>query len=184
MIYEGTNGIQAMDLLGRKLGMNKGKPVMDLFSEIQKTIAKAKGTHGLEKLAENVEKSLNKLGEVAMHIGATAMSPKVLTAFAFAYPFLEASGDVIMAWMLLWRAVIAAPKLEKIIGSTGLEEGINYLERRAKIEKDKNAAFYEGQVKSAEFFINAMLPVTFGKMKAILESSNAAIEIPEVSFGG
>jgi len=184
MLYEGTNGIQAMDLLGRKLGMNKGKLVMDLFSEIQKTIAAAKGIHGLEKLAANVEKSLNKLGEVAMHIGATAMSPKVLTAFAFAYPFLEASGDVIMAWMLLWRAVIAAPKLEKLVGSTGLEEGINYLERRAKIEKDRNAAFYEGQIKSAEFFINVMLPVTFGKMKAILESSSAAVEIPEVSFGG
>jgi hypothetical protein len=89
-----------------------------------------------------------------------------------------------MAWMLLWRAVIAAPKLEKLIGSTGLEEGINYLERRAKIEKDRNAAFYEGQIKSAEFFINVMLPVTFGKMKAILESSSAAVEIPEVSFGG
>ena len=42
MIYEGTNGIQAMDLLGRKLGMNKGKPIMDLMVEIQKTIARAK----------------------------------------------------------------------------------------------------------------------------------------------
>jgi hypothetical protein len=42
MIYEGTNGIQAMDLLGRKLGMNKGKPIMDLMVEIQKTIAQAK----------------------------------------------------------------------------------------------------------------------------------------------
>ena len=39
MIYEGTNGIQAMDLLGRKLGLNKGKPVMDLLGEIQKSIA-------------------------------------------------------------------------------------------------------------------------------------------------
>ena len=34
MIYEGTNGIQAMDLLGRKLAMKKGKLVMDLFGEI------------------------------------------------------------------------------------------------------------------------------------------------------
>jgi alkylation response protein AidB-like acyl-CoA dehydrogenase len=42
MIYEGTNGIQAMDLLGRKLGMKKGKPIMDLLGEIQKTIGDAK----------------------------------------------------------------------------------------------------------------------------------------------
>ena len=34
-IYEGTNGIQAMDLLGRRLGMNNGKPIMDLMGEIQ-----------------------------------------------------------------------------------------------------------------------------------------------------
>jgi hypothetical protein len=184
MIYEGTNGIQAMDLLGRKLGMNKGKAVMDLFSEIQKTIAAARGIHGVEDFAAKLEKSLNKLGEVAMHIGASAMSPKVLTAFSFAYPFMEVCGDIVMAWMLLWRASVAAPKLEKLVGSVRHEEGINYLERRAKIEKDKNAAFYEGQLRSAEFFINTVLPVTFGKMKAILDSNGAAIEIPEVSFGG
>jgi alkylation response protein AidB-like acyl-CoA dehydrogenase len=41
MIYEGTNGIQAMDLLGRKLGMNKGKPIMDLMGEMQKTMGAA-----------------------------------------------------------------------------------------------------------------------------------------------
>ncbi|NNL41545.1 MAG: acyl-CoA dehydrogenase, partial [Desulfobacterales bacterium] len=39
MIYEGTNGIQAMDLLGRKLGLNNGKPIMDLLGEMQHTIA-------------------------------------------------------------------------------------------------------------------------------------------------
>jgi len=184
MIYEGTNGIQAMDLLGRKLGMHKGKAVMDLFSEIQKTIATARGIHGVEDFAAKLEKTVNKLAEVAMHIGSSAMSPKVLTAFSFAYPFMEVCGDVIMAWMLLWRASVAAPKLEKIVGSVRLEEGINYLERRAKIEKDKNAAFYEGQLKSAEFFINTVLPVTYGKMISIMDSNGSAIEIPEVSFGG
>jgi alkylation response protein AidB-like acyl-CoA dehydrogenase len=113
MIYEGTNGIQAMDLLGRKLGMNKGKPIMDLMVEIQKTIAQAKEIDSLKAYAAKLEKALNRLGEVAMHLGATAMSPKVMSAFAFAHPFMDASGDVVMAWMLLWRGVIAATKLEK-----------------------------------------------------------------------
>jgi hypothetical protein len=49
-IYEGTNGIQAMDLLGRKLGMKKGKPFMDLLGEMNKTIATAKGIKGLEDM--------------------------------------------------------------------------------------------------------------------------------------
>ena len=165
MIYEGTNGIQAMDLLGRKLGMNQGKPVMDLMGEIQKTLAVAKEIDATKALAAEVEKILNKLGEVAMHMGATAMSEKVLNAFAFAHPFLEATGDVIMAWMLLWRAVTAARKL-------------------ADGAKKKDIAFYEGQIKSMEYFAYSVLPITFGKMKAILNTNGAAVDIAEDAFGG
>jgi alkylation response protein AidB-like acyl-CoA dehydrogenase len=178
MIYEGTNGIQAMDLLGRKLGMKKGKPVMDLFGEMQKTIAAAKGIAGIEAYAAKVEAAVNKLGEVAMHIGATAMSPQVMTAFAHAHPFMEVAGDVVMAWMLLWRATVAAPLLEKLSG------GFDPEARKSAAEKNKNAAFYEGQIRSAEFFIQSVLPITYGKMKSIMGSCSAAVEIPEVSFGG
>jgi len=178
LIYEGTNGIQAMDLLGRKLGMKNGKPVMDLFGEIQKTIAAAKEIEALQDLTARVEKSVNKLGEVALHLGATAMSPDALKAFSFAHPFMEAAGDVIMAWMLLWRAVVAAPKLEKIVGSLEPEARIE------KAKKDKNAAFYEGQLKSAEFFAATILPQTIGKFKAIADTCGAAIDIPDASFGG
>jgi len=177
MIYEGTNGIQAMDLLGRKLGMKKGKPIMDLLSEIQKTIAAAKAIPGLQDYAVQVEKAVNKLGEVAMHLGATAMSPKVMSAFAFAHPFLDVTGDVIMAWMLLWRAVISATQMEKLAGSLEPEA------RTRAVEKNKNAAFYEGQIRSAEFFIYSILPATWGKMKAITTTNSAAIDIPDASFG-
>ena len=163
MIYEGTNGIQAMDLLGRKLGMNKGKPFMDLLGEMQKTIAIAKGISGLEDFTAKVEEAVNKLGEVGLHLGMTAFSEKVLNAFAFAYPFMEVTGDVVLSWMLLWRATIAAQKLE--IGA-----------------KKKDVAFYEGQLKSAEFFLNSILPITLGKMKTILTTNGAAVEISEDSF--
>jgi hypothetical protein len=165
LIYEGTNGIQAMDLLGRKLGMNKGKPIMDLMGEIQQIIAQAKAIDSLKEFASRLEKALNRLGEVAMHLGATAMSPKVMNAFAFAHPFLEASGDVIMAWMLLWRGVIAAGQLEK--GA-----------------KKKDQAFYEGQIKSVQYFTQAVLPITMGKMDAIMTTSSAAVDISEDAFGG
>ena len=165
MIYEGTNGIQAMDLLGRKLGLNQGKPIMDLLGEIQKTLAEAKKMERLQGDAKRVEKAVNRLGEVALHLGQTAMSPKVLHAFAYAHPFLDVSGDVVLAWLHLWRATVAA---------TALEKGA----------KKKDAAFYEGQLKSAEFFIHTILPVTNGKMKAILETNGAIVDIPEAAFGG
>jgi alkylation response protein AidB-like acyl-CoA dehydrogenase len=165
MLYEGTNGIQAMDLLGRKLGLNKGKPVMDLLGKIQETIAMAMDTRGLEDFAGKLEAAVNKLGEVALHMGTMAMSPKVLSAFAYAHPFMEVCGDVVMAWMLLWRAAVAARKLETN-------------------PKKKDAVFYEGQIKSAEFFIYSILPITYGKMKAILTFNGAVVEIAEDSFGG
>jgi hypothetical protein len=164
-IYEGTNGIQAMDLLGRKLGLNKGKPIMDLMGEIQNTIATARTHAKVEAYAGKVEAALNKLGEVALHLGKTAMSSEVMTAFAHAYPFMEVSGDVVMSWLLLWRATIAAEKLEN--GA-----------------KKKDAAFYEGQLKSAEFFVHCVLPVTLGKMDAILATNSAVVDIAEDSFGG
>jgi len=165
MIYEGTNGIQAMDLLGRKLGMNQGKPVMDLMGEVQKTIAEAKAFEETTLFAVEVERALNKLGEVAMHLGAAAMSPKVLHAFSHASQFMEITGDVTMAWMLLWRAVISVKKLEA--GA-----------------KKKDIAYYEGQIKTVDFFVNAILPVTFGKMEVVLKTCGAAIDIADESFGG
>ncbi len=165
-IFEGTNGIQAMDLLGRKLGMNKGKPIMDLLAEIQQTIAAAKSISNLADMANKVEAAVNKLGEVALHMGQTGMSPDTrMNAFAHAYNFMEVSGDVIFAWLLLWRASIAAQNLEN---------------GAAK----KDVAFYEGQLKSAEFFVHSILPVSLGKMDVILTASNAAVDISEDAFGG
>jgi hypothetical protein len=161
MIYEGTNGIQAMDLLGRKLGMKKGKPMMDLLTEIQKITGEAKKNDALKDLGDELEAVVAKYGETAMHMGKTAMSPDVMSAFAFAHPFLEVSGDVIMAWLLLWRAIVASKKV-------------------AEAKKDR--AFYIGQIKSAEFFIESVLPITLGKMNSILKTSHAVVEIPEESF--
>jgi alkylation response protein AidB-like acyl-CoA dehydrogenase len=166
LIYEGTNGIQAMDLLGRKLGMNKGKPIMDLLGEVQQTIASAKSIPSLEPLAAKVEAAVNKLGEVALHIGQKGMSPDTrMMAFAHACSFMEVFGDVVFAWLLLWRARIAAQNLEN--GA-----------------RKKDAAFYEGQIKSAEFFAHSILPISRGKMKAILESGSAAVDISADAFGG
>jgi alkylation response protein AidB-like acyl-CoA dehydrogenase len=163
-IYEGTSGIQAMDLLARKIGMKKGTVFMNFLGEVQKMIVRAKETEGLADLASKVETAVNRLGETALHIGKKAMSPEFKVAFAHALPFLYAVGDVIMAWMLLWRATVAAPKL--------------------KSAKAKDVAFYEGQTKTAEFFIETAIPETLGKMNAIVGGCSAALEISDDGFGG
>ena len=161
-IYEGTNGIQAMDLLGRKLGMKKGQLFMDLMAEMQKTIEEAKAVEQVRPLADVVETVVVKFSELAMQMGKTAKSPEVFKAFANASPFLEAAGDVVMAWMLLWRATLAAKKL-----TNGA--------------KKKDVAFLEGQLKSAEFFTESVLPVTHGRMIALLKPTGAAVEISDDS---
>ena len=165
MIYEGTNGIQAMDLFGRKLGLKDGKAVMDLFSKMMGTVSKAKAVDQTKELAQKVEEAISRMGEVAAHMVNSAMSDKLLTACAHAYSFMEVCGDVTMAWMLLWRAVTASKAL---------------VDNKKKANKD----FYEGQLKTTEFFINNILPMTHGKMKAIEGSNNAVMEISEGGFGG
>jgi alkylation response protein AidB-like acyl-CoA dehydrogenase len=177
-IYEGTNGIQAMDLLARKLGMKKGAVFLDFLNEIKSTITSAGEIPRLADLAGRVDTALKRLSEVAMHISKTAYSKDMKMAFAYAHPFMEVVGDVVMAWMLLWRAEAAVPRLEKLAGSTD-EQAI-----QARVAKNKDAAFYDGQLKAAEFFITSLLPVTIGKMNAIAEPNPAAIAIHERSFGG
>ncbi len=163
-IFEGTSGIQAMDLLGRKLGMKKGGVFMAFMGEIQKTVAEAKKMETTKDFADKVEAAVNRLGEIAMHLGKKALSLEFKTAFAHSLPFLYAMSDTVMAWMLLWRASVAVPKIEKA--------------------GKKDRAFYEGQIKTADFFINSILPETMGKMNAIETATSAAIEMPDEGFGG
>jgi len=165
-IYEGTSGIQAMDLLGRKMGMKEGKVFTSFLGEIGKTVEMAKKVNGLEDIAATVEKLVNRLGEISMKLGMTATSPDSFkVAFAHSLPFLNAMGDTIMAWMLLWRAAVAAPKM-----NNGASK--------------KDQAFYEGQVKTAEFFMNTVVPALMGRMDSIEKCSPAAMEISADAFGG
>jgi hypothetical protein len=164
-IYEGTDGIQAMDLLGRKLGMAEGQVFMGFLQELQNTIAQAKEMNPLNEIALELETAAGRLGEVALHLGKTAMSKQFKVAFTFAFPFLDVMGDVIMGWMLLWRASLAARQIEN--GA-----------------KKKDLDFYEGQIKTAAFFMQSMLPASLGKMQAILKTNNSAIEMSDAAFGG
>jgi alkylation response protein AidB-like acyl-CoA dehydrogenase len=164
-IYEGTNGIQAMDLFARKLGQNGGRPIIDLGDEIRRAIGAAADVERTAAMAEKMEQVLLRLEEVARHMGMTAMYGNLMTAAAHAHPFLEVCGDVVVGWMLMWRARVAAEAL-------------------AAGAREKDAAYYEGQLKNAEFYTQIMLPVVMGRIEAILSGSSVAVDIPEDAFGG
>ncbi|MCF6247201.1 MAG: acyl-CoA dehydrogenase [Desulfobacula sp.] len=158
-IYEGSNGIQAMDFLGRKIAGSKGAMLKSLVDEISATIEKAKEQKTLKGLAEQLEVTLSTFLKVSQKTAAALFSPQSESAFACAHPLMDAAGDIIMAWMLLWRATIANRKLDT-----------------------KNAGFYQGKIKAAQFFITTLLPVTDGKLAAITCEDNPAITMENTEF--
>lgn len=173
-IYEGTTGIQAMDLLARKIPMQGGKVFIDFLNQIGATITEAKKIDGLAAMAARLEATSDKLAKTAQELATAVRSPKVLAAFAHACPFLEAMGDLFLGWMHLWRAVVAAPALARIAGGKDIKE---------VVAGNKEAAYYDGLVKTAAFFINTVLPVTMGKMDSIMILDDSAVAISDVSLG-
>ena len=163
-LYEGANGIQAMDLVARKIGMNKGAFFMSLIGEMSETVAKVKGIPALKDLAEDVEAGVASLPDLAMFFGKCGKEGKFLVPLAHAYPFLMMMGKVISAWLLLWQAGIAAEKLEGNGGGTG------------------DVAFYKGKVAGARYFIKNVLPEIDGTIRAIKSEDLSIMEIPDEGF--
>jgi hypothetical protein len=163
-IYEGTNGIQALDLVSRKLGQEGGQPLKNLLQMMRAEVAEASPLERVAGSAARFAGAMTQLEAVAAKLAGLVQSDLMLAA-AHAFPFLEVCGDTIMAWLLLWRARIAAQAL--VAGG-----------------KPKDATFYEGQIRSAEFYTRNLLPVTLGKMASILEPSNVVNDMPEDAFGG
>jgi len=152
-------------LIARKLAMNKGAVFQAFIKEMRDAVNRAAAIEQLQPLALEVQQAINRLETLAQHILATMGSRSVKVAFANSVPFLMVMGDVIMAWMLIWRAGIASEKLQKKT-------------------KGKDQAFYQGQVFSAEYFIKSVLPGTLGQMDAIMGGGEAVVNIGEESFGG
>jgi hypothetical protein len=164
-IYEGTNGIQSLDLVGRKLSQKKGAYFMNLLGEMGATVSKYQSNPSLKELAVDVQSTVNILGEMAMFFASCAKAGKFMVPVGHAYPFLMLMGKAIMGWMLLWQAGIAQEKLDKI-GSGN----------------DPDKAFYAGKVASARYFIKNILPEVEAAAKSIKSEDLSILEIPEEAF--
>ncbi|MBL8382745.1 MAG: acyl-CoA dehydrogenase [Burkholderiales bacterium] len=138
-IHEGTHGIQAIDLLGRKVAQKDGAALRLLGREIEKACREAGA------LRETVHWA-RALGEATARIGLTtqklhaAGDPDRMLANAAAY--LEAFGHVVVAWVWLRAATVAARRLADGAGAPGEE------------------AFYRGKLAAAAFFFRWELPKT------------------------
>ncbi|WDP89986.1 MAG: acyl-CoA dehydrogenase [Desulfobacter sp.] len=141
-IHEGTTGIQAMDLLGRKLVMENGRALQLLKEEISDAIDGARGADlpeagadfSLAAMADELETALARVEKTAMALGGIAMEKGPEPFLADATPFLEMFGITVIAWQWLTMATAAAGAL-----ATG---------KPGKKEK----RFLEGKLATARYF--------------------------------
>jgi len=113
-IYEGTNGIQALDLLGRKMRVKGGQLFMDWMQDGLKECAAAKA-EGFEAEAAAVEKAINHIGATAMHLGQLGMAGNMEGTLLQATPFQEMFGTVHLGLEALNQARVA----KKVIARDG-----------------------------------------------------------------
>jgi alkylation response protein AidB-like acyl-CoA dehydrogenase len=175
-IYEGTNGIQALDLVGRKLGLNGGKAVQDLLAIVQGVIEKAAKDAELGKASEALAGAVQDLGGVTMHF-AEVGKENPMVPLLNATPYLDLFGLVTVGWLLLEQALIATPKLAAIAEAKGVDLSDGGARARLCAD-DPEAGFYEGKIQTARFFAARALPLARGKAKAILSGDTTPMTMP------
>ena len=173
-IYEGTNGIQAMDLVGRKLGMNRGMNLMNLAGEITKTVDKFKDHPVLKDQAEALGKARDVWGAVNMYFINSAMQKQLMVPMVNASTYLNMSGDLLMAHFLILQAGIACEKL----GAMCKEAGVDATDPkavRALSKENPDARYYDGKIKTAMYYCAYELPQVAAKGAAIQAGDMSAM---------
>ncbi|HDP79580.1 MAG TPA: acyl-CoA dehydrogenase [Spirochaetes bacterium] len=177
-IYEGTNGIQSMDLTMRKILMNPEQFNYNVWKKsVAGTVAKAKGIVD-DKYIALVEKGMVKLDEVINMLKEQMGQGKFLNIFAAATPLQQAMFMMSLAWMHLWSLTLCIPKMKELVGD--LKGG----EREKFLEDNAEAAFYSGKVLSSQFYLGSEFPKYFGKAEAILFNEPAVIKASKSVFTG
>jgi alkylation response protein AidB-like acyl-CoA dehydrogenase len=178
-IYEGTNGIQALDLVGRKLGHKRGALFRSIVLETGNLVKIAKKNYRLKDIVEPFDDARRQLIEVTRYFGLKSITEDFLTPILYASPYLELFGDVAVGFMLLWQAIIADRRLEELYSDAKADTP----EKKAELLRtNRSAAFYRGKVASAQFFTNTILSLAKGKARAIMSGERSAIDLPEESF--
>jgi hypothetical protein len=180
-LYEGTNGVQALDLVGRKLAQNKGQNVMNLLFEIAATIDKVKKNGELKPYVAHLEDAHMAVMMLGQQFAEWAKGGNFLVPIIQARPFLMILGDLIIGWMLLQAAGIAAEKLGAIYRDAGAEDAKG--KQRAVVRDNAEAAFYFGKVAVAKYFAVNVLCQIKGRCRSIQLADKTPIEIPDESFG-
>jgi alkylation response protein AidB-like acyl-CoA dehydrogenase len=160
MIYEGANGIQALDLVGRKLAQNGGRGVQALFRIVAEEAAAAKARPELTDFAARLEVALSDLQAATMWLMQNGMANPD-NAGAGSTPYMHMMGIVSLG--LMWLRMASAAQ-------TALESGA----------EDK--AFMEAKLITARFFAERMMPDTGALRRKLEAGSEAMMAMPVEAF--
>ncbi|MDX1333770.1 MAG: acyl-CoA dehydrogenase [Robiginitalea sp.] len=162
-IYEGTTGIQSMDLLGRKITMDNGAALAHLAEEMGKTTQRAMGVEALKPYAEVLSGKTGLMQKVLGHLMGYAQTGNYERFLADGTVFMELFGNILVGWLWLDMALHAHKALES--GETTREKG-----------------FYSGKIHAMEYYFTYELPKTEGLVKILLNSSDLTVSAPEGLF--
>ena len=144
-IYEGTNGIQALDLMFRKLPLDNGQAMQRLLGDVQKVIDDMKNDDEIiSSMAEKLQKEVDTLSEVTLWLGGRMLEGELVDASAAATPYLKMFGQVLGGYYMGKAAILANKKY-----------------------KETNDEFYSDKLTLSKFYIEQLLPLSSGYASAV-----------------
>jgi hypothetical protein len=159
-VYEGTNEVQAMDLLGRKVAANAGASFRAVCEEIGKTLAQAGEFGELADMAGKVNQAMEAVVDVTMHLGGIGMSGKHEEYISHATPYLRAFSQLIISWQFLWQSVVA---------------------QRA-IASGNDDPFYRAKLATAKYYVDTHVPSTVMICNLIKTGEDTALHYKQEWF--
>ncbi|PIE43862.1 MAG: acyl-CoA dehydrogenase [Gammaproteobacteria bacterium] len=157
-IYEGTNGIQALDLMGRKVVANGGKLFEIFAQEVSAFIEENRDNQDLSAYLGSLSAALERLSDVTSTvIGQASEDPDAIGAAAVDY--LDLFGLTAYAYLWARMVKVAAPQA----GSDA-------------------SGFYKAKLQTAKFFFAKLLPKTLSLAESIKAGSSSLMELDEAMF--
>jgi acyl-CoA dehydrogenase len=161
MLYEGANGIQAMDLVGRKLGKDGGRAALAFFNEVTNFLKENASDESLAGLLKPVGTALGHLQQATMWFMQNALA-RPDHAGAGATDYMHMFGLVALAYM--WGRIAKAAQAKLKAGADG------------------EAARMEGKLATAKFFMQRMLPETGAQLARITSGADSVMALPVEAF--
>jgi len=163
-IYEGTNHIQAMDLVGRKLGQAGGANLQAFLGDIQKFVATHAGHATLGPAVKKLGAAQEAVAGTAMRLLMWFQSGQLGLVPLSANRFSEMMSELTVGWLLLEGAVVAEGAKAKVAAG------------------HPDEAFYAGKTAAALYFARNVLPGVEHKAQLLAEEDKSPLDIPDAAF--